>query len=101
MNRSEEEKRLPKPRPGGKAEQMIRQFLEDLDKVPDGPTARAKREPAEVLPFPPKLSDQELWRRQQVLDATWERVLAERRELEAEAERSFHVGPGDPDWRVK
>jgi len=56
---------------------------------------------AEVLPFPPRLNDQELSRRQMVIDAVWERNLAAKRELEAEAARSCHVGFGDPDWRLR
>jgi hypothetical protein len=53
---------------------------------------------AEVLDFPPKLSEQELLRRQRVIDQTWAGVVAERRALDAEAARTCHRGPGDPDW---
>jgi hypothetical protein len=48
----------------------------------------------------PKLSDAELLRRQQNLDAMWEQKLqadAERAEREAQ-ERLCHIGRADPDW---
>jgi hypothetical protein len=55
---------------------------------------------AEVMPFPPKLSEQDLARRQAVIDQCWERNLSRWRELELEAGRTCHVGPGDGDyWR--
>ena len=73
--------------------EKVRKFLEELEKV-----GQPKVE-AEVLEFPPKLSEQELVRRQRVIDAVWERNLEAKRELEAEAARTFHRGPGDPDWR--
>jgi len=37
-------------------------------------------------------------RYQQMLDAAWERTLEARQELEAQAARCCHRGPGDPDW---
>ena len=58
--------------------------------------ARPKRE-AEVVEFPPKLSEQELIRRQMIIDQTWERVLDQRRELERVAGQSCHRGPLDSD----
>jgi hypothetical protein len=57
----------------------------------------AKRPKAEVLEFPPKLSEQELLRRQLIIDQAWERVLEQRRELERQAARSCHRGPLDSD----
>jgi hypothetical protein len=36
-------------------------------------------------------------RRQQAIDSVWERTLAARAELEADAARCCHRGPGDPD----
>jgi hypothetical protein len=57
----------------------------------------AKRPKAEVVEFPPKLSEQELIRRQLIIDQAWERVLEQRRELERIAERSCHRGPLDSD----
>jgi hypothetical protein len=54
--------------------------------------------PAQVVEFPPKLSEAELWRRQLVIDAAWERTNAARRELEAARSRGFHKGYGDPDY---
>ncbi len=59
---------------------------------------------ATILEFPPKLSEQELIRRQQMLDQAWERLLEEQRYLE-ELERGYcHRGPLDSDydlWRKK
>jgi len=57
---------------------------------------QARRE--KVVDFPRKLSAQELWRRQAVIDACWERMVYERQELEREASASCHRGPSDPDW---
>ena len=82
-----------------KAEEVIRRFLEDLEKVDVRP--KKPKPKAEVLRWPKSLSELELCRRQQIIDATWERVLAERRALEAEAARNCHVGPGDPDYRLR
>jgi|SRR6266436_3773169 hypothetical protein len=56
-----------------------------------------KRPKAKVLEFPAKLSEQELIRRQLVIDQTWERVVEQRRKLE---ERGYHRGPGDSDWNL-
>ena len=78
--------------------------LESLykDLLPDPPKPKPKPKlEAEVLPFPPKLSEQELCRRQAILDATWEAHLAAQRELEADVARYCHVGPGDPDWGTR
>jgi hypothetical protein len=55
---------------------------------------------ATVLEFPPKLSERQLIRRQQIIDQAWERVLEERRELESMASRSCHRGPFDDDCDV-
>ena len=77
------------------------------DCFPDGPpptTPKPKPKPkleAQVLPFPSKLSDQELARRQAILDAYWERHIAAQRELDAEAARSCHRGPTDPDRETR
>jgi hypothetical protein len=75
------------------------------DPQPEDPIPFAVKTPeappkieAEVLPFPPKLSERELWERQQVIDACWERTLEAKRALEEEAARSCHRGPGDPDY---
>lgn len=40
--------------------------------------------------------EMELVRRQQIINSVWERTVAAR--AEAEAQRGFHRGPGDPDW---
>ena len=52
---------------------------------------------AEVLKFPPKLSEQELIRRQQIIEQTWRLTVERREELEREMERSCHRGPLDSD----
>lgn len=59
-----------------------------------------RRSKAKVLEFPAKLSEQELLRRQEVIDQAWEQVLEERRRLEEIAKRSCHRGPGDSDWNL-
>ena len=48
---------------------------------------RPPRPPAEVVEFPPKLSAEELWRRQAVLDAGCEQALEARRELAAKTSK--------------
>ena len=54
---------------------------------------------ANVVEFPPKLSEQELMRRQAIIDQHWQAMLDEKELLRKEAEaRSFHKAPGDPDW---
>ena len=46
------------------------------------PKPKPKPKPeAEIVPFPPKLSEQELCRRQKLLDQQWEANLAAQREL--------------------
>jgi hypothetical protein len=43
----------------------------------------------------------ETMRRQQAIDAVWERTVAEREWAEERAmERAYHKGPGDSDWEV-
>jgi hypothetical protein len=56
---------------------------------------------ANVVEFPPKLSEQELMRRQAILDQHWQAMLDEKALLREEAlKRSFHKAPGDPDWNL-
>jgi hypothetical protein len=59
---------------------------------------RPKKPPAEVVEFPPVLSQADLWRRLAAIDAAWERTLEARRELEAERAATCHRDPGDPDY---
>jgi hypothetical protein len=59
------------------------------------PVVVDRRPKAEVVDFPNRLSEQELWRRQQAIDAAWERTLEARREIERAAGRGFHRGPGE------
>ena len=62
-----------------KAEEAIRRFIEDLEKIDVRPKPAAR-----ILPWPKPLGEMELCRRQAVIDATWERVIAARQALEAE-----------------
>jgi hypothetical protein len=60
--------------------------------------AKAKaRGMGELLEFPPKLSEQELVRRQEIIDQAWRLTVERRNELEKEMERSCHRGPLDSD----
>jgi hypothetical protein len=76
---------------------ILEGLYEDLMPDPPKPQPKPKLE-ADVLPFPPILSEQELARRQRLVDQSWERTLAAQRDLEAEARERCHRGPGDPDW---
>ena len=78
---------------------ILEGLYEDLMPDPPKPQPKPKLE-AEVLPFPPILSEQELARRQRIIDQQWEANLAAQRELEAEARERCHRGPSDPDWEV-
>jgi hypothetical protein len=81
-------KRRPDPK-------FVAELMRELLPEPVPPPKRT----AEVVNFPPLLSEQELMRRQAVIDQCWERNLVRWRELEAEAARTCHRGPGDPpDW---
>jgi hypothetical protein len=73
--------------------ERVDEFLRSLDEI-----GRPPRQPAEVVEFPPVLSQAELWRRQAALDAAWERTLEARRELEAEQARTSHRGVGERDY---
>jgi hypothetical protein len=95
--------------PGGYTTEEVRALIREgyyaeKRRMEEAAAKRKAKEQArteKVVEFPPKLSAQELWRRQQVVDAHWEAMLREKAELAREAEaRSFHRGPGDPDWRA-
>ena len=58
-------------------EEAMRQFRELFNELAN---PKPKRPEAEVLLWPKPLSEMEMVRRQQIIDQTWERVLAERRE---------------------
>ena len=78
---------------GKSREEIKAMILEGLweDLMPDPPKPKPKPKlQAEVLPFPPILSDQELARRQLILDAYWERHIAAQRELDAEVAKRCH-----------
>jgi hypothetical protein len=74
-------------------EGLRKKQLEDRAKAIPPPKSNFE---ATVLEFPPKLSEQELIRRQQIIDQAWERVIEERRRLEVA--RSCHRGPFDSDY---
>lgn len=69
--------------------------------APATPILAPPRRGAKILKFPPRLSEQELLRRQQALDCAYERMLAQRAELEAEAHSGLRIDPGDPDYRLR
>ena len=75
-------------------EGLRKKQLEDRAKAIPPPKRKVE---ATILAFPPKLSEQELIRRQQIIDQAWERVLEERRRLEEVAARSCHRGLFDSD----
>jgi hypothetical protein len=61
--------------------------------------AREQARNQKVVDFPRMLSQEELMRRQAVIDEHWERMLFEKQLRQEEAlKRSFHKAPGDPDW---
>jgi hypothetical protein len=76
-----------------KAKLLARVYTDLMPKPPPKPKA-------EVVEWPKPLSEMELTRRQQVVDACWERTLDAQRELEAEVAKRCHRGPGDPDWEI-
>ena len=78
-------------------EGLRKKLLEDRARAIPPPKPKVE---ARVLEFPPKLSEQELIRRQLIIDQAWERVLEQRRELERQAVRSCHSGPFDSDYNL-
>ena len=76
---------------GGFKEEMLASIRQNKAKQ-----ARPQLE-GKVLEFPPKLSEQELLRRQLIIDQAWERLVEQRRELERQAAQSCHRGPLDSD----
>jgi hypothetical protein len=73
---------------------LLARVYEDL--MPDPPP----KPEAEIVQWPKPLSEMELARRQQVVDACWERTLDAQRELETEVAKRCHRGPSDPDWEI-
>jgi len=73
---------------------LLARVYEDL--MPDPPL----KPKAEIVQWPKPLSEMELARRQQVVDACWERTLDAQRELEIEVAKRCHRGPSDPDWEI-
>src|SRR5262245_7048110 len=78
---------------------ILANLYEDLMPDPPPPPPKPKVE-AEVLPFPPILSEQELSRRQAIIDQACEKNTAAKPDLEAECKRNCHRGPNDPDWEI-
>ena len=65
-------------RPTRVPEETIARIIEGLRDDLLKPPKRKPAVEAEVVMFPPKFIEQELIRRQQVIDAVWERTCAER-----------------------
>jgi hypothetical protein len=90
-----------------KADEIVREFIEYLDKT--GPKPKPK--PVSAVDHNRRVRQmlaQERWEqrqrdlpaefRQRAIDAVWEQTLEVKRELEEEAAKTCHRGPGDPDW---
>ena len=75
---------LEQRRPKRVSEEVIARVLKGLreDLLPSSKLPPKTKFEADILKFPPILSEQ---RRQQVIDAVWERIQAERQKLEAKA----------------
>jgi hypothetical protein len=64
--------------------------------------AKEQARTEKVVEFPQMLSQQELMRRQAIIDQQWEAMLIEKTRIREEVERrSFHRAPGDPDWSAR
>lgn len=94
---------LEQRKPERVSAEMIAHVLKGLreDLLPSSAPQPKPKIEAEILPFPPILCEQQLQRRQHVIDAMWERVQAARQKLEAEARQCCHVGPDDLDSRLR
>jgi hypothetical protein len=64
--------------------------------------AETRRQEIGIMDEPPKLSPQELARRQAIIDAQWEGKLIEQQHRREQAERrsTLHKGPGDADFNL-
>jgi hypothetical protein len=82
-----------------KAKLLARVYTDLMPDPPPKPKPKPQPE-ADVLSFPPILSEQELCRRQELLDQQWAANLEAQRELEAEVAKRCHRGPSDPDWEI-
>jgi hypothetical protein len=81
-------------------ERLRREFdelCERFDK-PKAPLEKPKAKEAEVIDLFGHRRSLTQWEYQRIIDQTWERVSAERREKEREMGRLCHRGPGDPDY---
>ena len=93
--------------PGGYTTEEVRALIREgyyaeKRRMEEAAAKRKAREQArteKVVEFPQKLSQQELMRRQAIIDQHWQAMLDEKAALAEEAaRRSFHKAPGDPDW---
>jgi hypothetical protein len=87
-----------------KADLMCEEFLRKLPHMikPIRPKAEVVLLPVRVNEPPKQLSDAELWRRQQIIDACWAQQVEARQEQEAEMQRRcFHRWPVDSDWNLR
>ena len=83
--------------PTGCTDEDIAEVLDGFEEEMLASIRRGKQPEGRVLEFPPKLSEQELIRRQRIIDQVWERLVDQRRELERQAAQSCHRGPFDSD----
>ena len=77
---------------------ILEGVYEDLMPDPPKPKPKPKLE-AEVLPFPPLLNEQELVRRQEILDQQWIAHLEAQRELDEEPDPEDKLR--DETWAVE
>ena len=63
--------------------------------------AKVVKMPLKADEPPRPFTEAELIRRQQIIDAVWERNLEARRELDEMYRHSCHRGPGDSDWGLR
>jgi hypothetical protein len=78
-------------------------FLEGLEERLLAGMRQSRREQAKKRTAQDRWNERQrsltLMARQAAIDCNWERILAERAKIEAEAARTCHTGPGDPDYR--
>jgi hypothetical protein len=86
-----------------KKEAAEREAAEQAKKAAASAATKAKvvKLPAGPDEPPRQLSDEELWRRQQIIDRVWRQNLEAKRELEEMYSQGCHRGRGDSDWNLR